>query len=95
MKHEKVNGQLLNMEKKWQHLHCQQREWIVNQFREEYVAFLNTNGKHPNKEDCRDIVDRVYTKIQEREIWIPYGEVRKAFSSKLQRYRKIEIASME
>ena len=95
MRHEKINGQLLNMEKKWQHLHCQQREWIVNQFREEYIAALNKNGTHPNKEECREIVERVYEKIQERGIWIPYGEVQKAFSAKLPRYRKIEIAAVE
>jgi hypothetical protein len=93
MKHERVNGKLLNLDKKWHHLSCQQREWIVSQFREEYIAHLNKNGTHPNKEECREMLDRVYTKIQERELWIPYGEVKKAFCSKLQRYRKIEIAA--
>ena len=91
MKHEKINGQMINTEKKWQHLHCQQREWIINQFREEYVASLNKNGAHPRTEECREIVDKVYDKIQECEVWIPYNEVQKAFSAKLSRYRKIEI----
>ena len=95
MKHVKVDGQMINTEKKWQHLHCQQREWIVGQFREEYVATLNKSGTHPNKEECREIVDRIYEKIKERGIWIHYDEVRKAFSAKLPRYRKIEIATIE
>ena len=93
MRHVKVCGQMINAEKRWQHLHCRQREWIVNQFREEYISSLTKNGTHPNKEACREIVDRVYKKIQERGVWIPYGEVEKAFSSKLPRYRKIELAT--
>lgn len=91
MKHMKIDGQLLNLEKTWRHLSMKQREWIVGQFREEYVAFLNKNGTHPNGEACGEVVDRVYEKIQERGLWIHYGEVQKAFSSKLPRYRKIEI----
>ena len=93
MKHMKINGQLLNMEKTWRHLSMRQREWIVNQFREEYIASLTKNGTHPSKEECREIVDRVYGKIQDHGIWIPYGEVKRAFSSKLSRYRKIELAT--
>jgi hypothetical protein len=95
MKHEKINGKLLNLEKKWHHLSCQQRQWIIDQFRAAYVAFLNENSRHPNKEECNSILDLVYTKIQKREIWIPYVEVKKAFSAKLQRYRKIEIDAKE
>ena len=93
MRHEKVNGQLLNMEKTWRHLSMKQREWIVSQFREEYIASLTKNGTYPNKEECSEIVDHVYSKIQERGIWLPYGEVQKAFSAKLPRYRKIELAT--
>ena len=91
MRHEKINRRLLNLDKTWRHLSMKQRNWICDQFREEYVGFLNANNRHPNKEQCREIVDIVYGKIQEREIWIPYHEVRKAFSLKLQRYRKIEL----
>ena len=91
MRHEKINGQLLNLDKTWRHLSMKQRNWICDQFREEYVDFLNTNSRHPNKEQCRGIADVVYSKIQDRRIWIPYYEVRKAFSSKLSRYRKIQL----
>ena len=93
MKHEKYNGSLINTEKRWRHLSFRQRDWIVSQFRYEYLAHLNTSGTHPSKEECREIVDRVYEKIHERGIWIPYGEVEKAFVSKLQRYRKLETTA--
>ena len=91
MKHEKYNNRLINTEKKWQHLSFQQRDWIASQFRFEYISYINKNGTHPDREDCREIIDRVYEKIQERGVWIPYGEVQKAFSAKLQRYRKIDL----
>ena len=91
MKHEKVNGRLLNLDKTWKHLSMKQKSWICDQFREEYISCLNYNNKHPDKNQCKEIVQNVYLKIQDRGIWIPYGEIRKAFSSKLQRYRKINI----
>lgn len=91
MRHEKINGQLLNMEKTWRHLSMKQREWIVGRFRLEYVTYLNQNGEHPRREGCQDIVGTVYERMRDHDIWLPYGELKKAFSSKLPRYRKIEI----
>ena len=55
------------------------------------MNFLNENHSHPNKIECAEIVNNVYNLIEEKGIWIPYGEVRKAFSGKLNRYRKIDI----
>lgn len=95
MKHKMINGKLLNLDKTWRHLSMNQREWIVSKFREEYVAFLSANHRHPKKEECGEILDRVYARIQERAIGIPYGEVRRVFASKLSRYRKITVASKQ
>jgi hypothetical protein len=92
MKHEKINRQLLNLDKTWRHLSLKQRDWICCQLRSEYVDFLNINKHHPNKEQCREIVGDVYDRIKERGIWIPFNEVKKAFSSKLSRYRKIKLS---
>lgn len=91
LRHNKINGKLLNLEKKWHHLSCKQKEWIYGLFRNEYIDFLNKNKKHPNKEECKEIVNSVFRAIKERDIWISLEEVRKAFSSKLCRYRKIDI----
>lgn len=91
MKHISTNSKLLNINKKWHHLHCRQREWVLNKLREEYTSVLINNGQHPNSAQCQKIVNRVYEQIVAREIWIPYEEVAKAFTSKLMRYRKIEI----
>jgi hypothetical protein len=91
MRHENIHGQQLNLDKKWHHLSCQQRQWIVDQLRGTYVAFLNTHNRHPHKTECASIIDSVYKKIQAKSIWIPYAELKKMFSAKLQRYRTIEI----
>lgn len=91
MKHEKIDGKLLNLDKTWRHLSMKQRNWICDRFREEYTSCLDQNKRHPGKEQCREIVEIVYDKIKERGIWIPYHGARKAFSSKLSRYRKIQI----
>ena len=91
MKHIKVNGQLLNVDKSWSHLKPKQKDWIFQRLREEYMLFLKKEEKHPNKLECNKIVHNVYTLIEESGIWIPYNEVKKAFNGKLNRYRKIDI----
>lgn len=68
-----------------------QKDWIFQKFREGYMNFLNKNKRHPNKIECNEIVNNVYNLIEEKGIWIPYGEVRKAFNGKLNGYRKIDI----
>ena len=91
MKHVKVNGQLRSLDKNWSHLKMKEKTWIYDKFREYYIKFLKENLRHPNKVECNEIVGGVFDLIEEKNIWIPYGEVKKAFMSKLSRYRKIEL----
>lgn len=91
MKHVKFGKQQRNVDKNWNHLKDKQKEWIVQQCKDEYVVFLNKNKRHPNKIECTEIVDNVYSLIEQKDIWIPYEEVKKVFASKLNRYRKIDI----
>lgn len=91
MKHVKFGKQQRNVDKNWSHLKDKQKEWIVQQCRDTYVVFLNKNKRHPNKIECTEIVDNVYSLIEKKDIWIPYEEVKKVFSSKLNRYRKIDV----
>lgn len=95
MRHKHINGQLLNLDKTWKHLKLKQRNWICEQFKEEYIAYINHNGSHPDRVQCQEIVQSVYGKIQERGVWIPYSEVRKAFSSRLPMYRKMELSVLK
>lgn len=87
--HKMVNGKLLQTNKKWSHLKMRQREEIYNYFKEEYKKFFKENNKVPTKEDRRIILDKVYSLIEDREIWIPYNEVKRFFSSKIIKLNKM------
>lgn len=50
----------------------------------EYVI---ENGRFPHKDEKFEIVDKVYEKIEERQIWIPYDEVYNHFLSKIIKLR--------
>lgn len=50
----------------------------------EYVI---ENGRFPHKDEKFEIVDKVYEKIEERQIWIPYDEVYNHFLSKVIKLR--------
>lgn len=81
--HKVVNGKLLQENKKWSQLKNNQKELIYNYLREQYVLFGKNNyNKIPNKEQKIDILDNTYSFIKEKDIWIPYAEVRKFLISK-------------
>ena len=73
--HKPVNGRLLQMDKQFSDLKERQKsriaEWIYTAYRE---AYLQT-GKEPDKEADTVILDSVMEKIEDAEIWIPYGEI--------------------
>ncbi|MGN7300429.1 hypothetical protein [Ferdinandcohnia sp. SAFN-114] len=81
--HIKINGKLLQTNKRFSQLKNSQKEWIATEL---YILYHNkmkeirTTRKLPP--DHRDaVISSLYEQIQNREIWIPYGEVKKyAFS---------------
>lgn len=83
-----VNGQLLQTNKKWSHLKERQKAWIADLLRNEYIRLAQELGRIPNKDEYETILGRVYEQIERRGIWIPFKEVRRYFSSKVNRYRK-------
>ena len=91
MEHIKLNGNVINLDKTWKHLSFKQKNWIISQFREEYMACLDYHGCHPGKDQYKIIVQNIYERIQERGIWLPYGELQKAFQAKLPKFRKISV----
>ena len=72
--HVKVDGKLLQTIKKWSHLKNSQKTWIFEIAKEEHAAYVKAHGKLPMKQSKRIVVDKVYGRIREREIWIPYDE---------------------
>lgn len=49
--------------------------------------YVTENGRFPHKDEKLEIVDKVYEKIEERQIWIPYNEVYNHFLSKVIKLR--------
>ncbi|MDR4987052.1 MULTISPECIES: transposase [Bacillus cereus group] len=89
--HIKVNGKILQTNKKWSHLKQKQKEHISNRLRREYTQFVKTHYRKPRKYEHDEILHEVMNQIQEREIWIPYGEVKRYYLSKIGKwFRKIE-----
>ncbi|MGG3523853.1 transposase [Bacillus pseudomycoides] len=81
--HIKVNGQIRQTNKKWSHLRQQQREHISNWLRWEYTKFVQVNHRRLKKYEHDEILSEVMDRIEEREIWIPYGEVKRYYLSKI------------
>lgn len=81
--HIKVNGKLLQTNKRFSQLKNSQKEWIVTELYKHYHDKMKerrtTRKLTPEHRDT--VIASLYEQIQNREIWIPYGEVKKyAFS---------------
>lgn len=73
--HIKVDGKLLQTNKKWSHLKSRQKEWIHGVAKEEYAAYVEKFGRLPIKSGKQIVVSKVDERICEREIWIPWPEI--------------------
>jgi dihydrofolate reductase len=85
--HRKVDGKLLQMNKKYSQLKHSQKEFIATELYAQCKAYVMEKGVYPNNKHNYDIVDAVMEKIEERQIWIPEDEVHKHLISKETKYR--------
>ena len=80
--HEMIDGKLLQTDKKYAQLKLKQKEkiaeWMFQATRDYYMKKYT----FPNVKHLEEVVDIVYEKIEDAEIWIPYGEVFKHYKSK-------------
>ena len=86
--HEWVDGKLLQTNKKYSQLKLKQKEKIYQWMYEAYRDKYRELGKYPDLKDIDDILEPVMERIDEAEIWIPYGEVRKHFKGCMTQLRK-------
>lgn len=86
--HEMINGQLLQLNKKWSHLKQAQKAWIIDVAREEYAVYIAEHARLPMKAGKQRIFDKVYDRIVERQIWIPYEEMETAVNRLLDRQNR-------
>ena len=73
--HKKIDGQLLQMNKKFSNLKMKQKDKITGWVYEEYKKYVTEHEKAPDSLVDEQIVRAVLDKINEAQIWIPGGEI--------------------
>lgn len=73
--HKKIDGQLLQMNKKSSNLKMKQKEKITGWVYEEYKKYVTGNEKTPDSVADKHIIKAVFDKINEAQIWIPDDEI--------------------
>jgi len=92
--HVKVNGKLLQTNKKWSHLKQKQRDWIYEVVRLEHQKFIEQNNLLPRKSAKKKIIEIVEDKVDERGIWLPSHELEAGVGKYIDRLnRKAEAIS--
>lgn len=74
--HKVVDGHLLQTNKKYSHLKLKQKNRIAEWMYQETKAYYEKNYVFPNEAHLDDVVKKVYERIEQAEICIPYEEVR-------------------
>lgn len=91
--HVKVNGQLLQTNKKWSHLKQKQVQYIYDKTVELHTKFVAEHEKLPRKQYKNDIINGVYDELN---MHIPYSEARPHISKYIDRLnRKLEKQNNE
>ena len=79
---EVVYGKLLQTDKKYAQLKLKQKEKIAEWMFQVTRDYYKKNYTFPNDRQIEKVVNIVYEKIEEAEIWVPYGEVLRHYKSK-------------
>ena len=77
-----IDGRLLRTDKKMCHLKEKISAWLKSEF----FKIADEKQRKPTKSEIDRITEKVYEKIEEAQIWIPYYEVRRYMSSKQTRF---------
>lgn len=90
--HRMVDGKLLQTDKKYSNLKMKQKENINIWIGQEIRAYYKEHGRMPRKEqEFQIVLDKLYDRIENADIWILYGEIHKRFmGSRMGRIDKIE-----
>ena len=80
--HKVVDGHLLQTNKKYSHLKLKQKNRIAEWMYQETKAYYEKNYVFPNEAHLDDVVKKVYERIEQAEICIPYEEVRHHYKKK-------------
>ena len=93
--HKMVSGRLIKTKKSFADLKMSQREKIAGWLYEEYLSMFKANCNRYIKLFDDEILSNVRTKIEQAEIWLPYGELVKYYYSKKKHYENRAIKGVE
>jgi hypothetical protein len=85
--HINVDGRLIQTDKPFSQLKATQKEKISEWLYQEYAKVYQSIGLPPDTRRNDTILSAVYEKIEQAEIWIPLGEVRKYFYRHKTKYK--------
>ena len=85
--HKVVDGRLIQTDKRFSALKNKQKEKINGWLFNEYSKIYDKVGLPPDSRWNSQILEAVYSKIEEAEIWIPYYEVEKYFYSRKTKFK--------
>lgn len=80
--HKVIDGHLLQNNKKYSHLKLKQKNRIAEWMYQETKEYYEKQYVFPDEEHLDDVVKKVYDRIEQAEIWIPYEEVRHHYKKK-------------
>ena len=81
--HIRVDGRLLQSNKRYSSLKAAQKEWIGQLIKSEFDSMVSERGREPDKKRRDILIDRIYDKITERGIWIPHHEAEPVIRKKI------------
>lgn len=74
--HQIINGRRLQTNKKWSHLKQNQKIWISEITKKAHENYILKHNKLPIRKNKYEVFDEVADKVNQREIWIPYFELK-------------------
>ena len=89
--HVRVNGTLLQTNKKWSHLKQKQRDWIYETTRAEHKKYVDEHSQLPMKAGKKKLIAIIEAKIDERGIWLPSYELESGIGKYIDRLNRRSI----
>ena len=86
--HIRVNGRLLQTNKKFSALKLKQKEWIASLLRSKTISLMLEHQRQLRRQERDRILQETLVAIEQKGIWIPDCEVRRYYVSRVQRYYK-------
>ena len=83
-----VGGKLLQTNKKFLHLKNSQKEKFNGWLYEEYEKLWKENGRAPGKTQKEIIINNMYARIEESEIWLPLDGLYSYYESHINKFKK-------